>query len=309
VVPLLAELRAADTTVSGFIHRGATSQDIVDTALMLVASRARTVILRDLDRVLAALAGLAVAHRATVMAARTLGQHAVPVTFGAKAASWLLTVLDARSALRGARVPAQLGGAAGTLDGLGPAGLMDLFADEAGLERPAHPWHARRTPVAGLGAALAATAGALGKVATDVVLLAQNEVGEVAEPAAPGRGGSSAMAHKHNPVLSILIRSAALQVPAFAQVLQSSLISEHERAIGAWHAEWLPLRECLRLTGGAAETAAELLEGVEVFPGRMRANLDLTGHLPDPEKRLGAVPELIDRALEAYDTYRREEVR
>ncbi|MCW2882576.1 MAG: 3-carboxy-cis,cis-muconate cycloisomerase [Sphaerisporangium sp.] len=297
VVPLLAELRAADTTVSGFIHRGATSQDIVDTALMLMAARAREVILADLGRTLDALVRLAAEHRQTPMAGRTLGQHAVPVTFGVKAAGWLLLVLETRSALRDARLPAQLGGAAGTLEALGPAELMDVFADELGLARAVQPWHSRRTAVAGLGAALAATAGALGKIATDVVLLAQNEVGEVAEPAAPGRGGSSAMPHKRNPVLSILIRSAASQVPALAQILQSSLVSEHERAAGAWHAEWLPFRECLRLTGGAAETSAELCAGLEVFPERMRANLAVTGELSGG---LGASEDLVGRALEEY---------
>ncbi|GAA3826940.1 3-carboxy-cis,cis-muconate cycloisomerase [Sphaerisporangium flaviroseum] len=301
VVPLLAELRAANSDLSGYIHRGATSQDIVDTALMLMATRAREVILADLDRILAALARLADEHRRTPMAGRTLGQHAVPVTFGVKAAGWLLLVLDARSALRDVRPPAQLGGAAGTLEGLGPAELIDRFADELGLARPVLPWHARRTAVAGLGAALATTTGALGKIAADVVLLAQNEIGEVAEPVAPGRGGSSAMPHKRNPVLSILVRSAASQVPALAQILQSSLVSEHERAAGAWHAEWLPFRECLRLTGGAAETAAELCGGLEIFPERMRANLEATGELSGG---LGASVDLVDRALEAYRTSR-----
>ncbi|WP_405140796.1 3-carboxy-cis,cis-muconate cycloisomerase [Sphaerisporangium sp. NBC_01403] len=297
VVPMLAELRAADHSLSGFIHRGATSQDIVDSALMLMAARARAVIVADLGRTLDALAGLAAEHRDTPMAGRTLGQHAVPVTFGLKAAGWLLLVLDARSAVLGASLPAQLGGAAGTLEGLGPAGLMDVFADELGLARAVQPWHSRRTAVAGLGAALATTAGALGKIAGDVVLLAQNEVGEVAELAAPGRGGSSAMAHKRNPVLSILVRSAASQVPALAQILQSSLVSEHERATGAWHAEWMPFRECLRLTGGAAELAAELCAGLVISPGRMRANLAVTGELSGG---LGASGDLVDRALEAY---------
>ncbi|MDH2429102.1 3-carboxy-cis,cis-muconate cycloisomerase [Sphaerisporangium sp. TRM90804] len=297
VVPLLAELRGAAGELGPYIHLGATSQDIVDSALMVLAFKARTVILDSLGWTLDALAGLAEAHRHTPMAGRTLGQHAVPVAFGAKAGGWLLLVLDARDALAGVRLPAQLGGAAGTLEGLGPVELMDAFADELGLARPVQPWHTRRTAVAGLGAALATTAGALGKIAGDVVLMAQNEVGELAEPAAPGRGGSSAMPHKRNPVLSILVRSAALQVPVLAQILQASLLSEHERAAGAWHAEWMPLRECLRLTGGAAETAAELVAGVEVFPDRMRANLEVTGELSGG---LGASDDLVTRALEEY---------
>ncbi|MFC4586138.1 3-carboxy-cis,cis-muconate cycloisomerase [Sphaerisporangium corydalis] len=298
VVPLLAELRAAEGSLGGFLHHGATSQDIVDTALMLMAKRAREVILADLGRTLYALARLADGHRDTPMAGRTLGQHAVPITFGLKAAGWLTLVAEARAALREARLPAQLGGAAGTLEGLGPAELTDVFADELGLARATLPWHTRRTAVAGLGAALATTAGALGKIAGDVVLLAQNEVGEVAEPAAPGRGGSSAMPHKRNPVLSVLIGSAAAQVPALAQILQSSMVAEHERPTGAWHAEWMPLRECLRLTGGAAEIAAELCAGLRVFPERMRANLDATGDLTGG---LGASGDLVTRALEAYE--------
>lgn len=300
LVPLLAELREALPGHAAYVHKGATSQDIVDTALMLVATWARAIILGDLGRVAAALAALADTHRGTVMAGRTLGQQAVPVTLGGKAAGWLLGVLHARSALRDAPLPAQLGGAAGTLAGLGPAELIDAYADETGLARPVAPWHTDRTPVAALGAALAAVTGALGKIATDVVLLAQNEVGELAEPAAPGRGGSSAMAHKRNPVLSIMIRSAALQVPAYAQILHASLLSEQERAIGAWHAEWQPLRECLRLTGGAAETAAELLDGLEVSPERMRAGLDDLIGVLGRDPGTGNAAALVGRALDAY---------
>jgi 3-carboxy-cis,cis-muconate cycloisomerase len=296
VVPLLAELRAAGGDAAAHLHHGATSQDIVDTALMLMAARARDLIVADLTRVADALAGLAGAHRATPMPGRTLGRHAVPITFGVKAAGWLLAALDARAALRGATLPAQLGGAAGTLEGLGPPALIDAYAAELGLV-PGLPWHTRRTPVASLGAALAVTAGSLGKIAADVVLMAQDEVGELAEPAAPGRGGSSAMPHKRNPVLSVLIGSAAAQVPALAQILQASLVSVHERATGAWHAEWLPLRECLRLTGGAAQTSAELCAGLEVRPERMRANLEITGALTGG---LGASEELVARALEEY---------
>uniref|UniRef100_UPI001F5F54C1 lyase family protein n=1 Tax=Actinomadura roseirufa TaxID=2094049 RepID=UPI001F5F54C1 len=178
--------------------------------------------------------------------------------------------------------------------------LVAGFAAETGLAAPSLPWHTRRTPVADLAAALALTAGALGKIATDVWLLAQSEVGEVAEAAGPGRGGSSAMPHKRNPALATLVRSAALQVPAHAQVLLAAQAAPLERPAGEWHAEWQPLRECLRLTGGAAETAAELLSGLEVAPDRLRANLaallDVLGEDPGP----GAAPALVDRALDAY---------
>ncbi|MEU8246797.1 lyase family protein [Nonomuraea sp. NPDC048916] len=358
VVPLVSDLReavraAAETAGSPglpddparLVHLGATSQDIMDTAAMLVATRTVGAITADLDTAMRVLAGLAERHRDTVMAARTLGQQAVPTTFGLKAAGWLTGLLRARDRLRALRLPAQYGGAAGTLAALAehvsttsaaPGAVSreqaaeaalrvaGFFAEELGLAAPPAPWQAERSVVAELGAALAAVASALGKPATDIVWLAQTEVGEVAESS---RGGSSAMPHKRNPALSVLIRSASLQVPAYAQVLGT--VGEHERAAGAWQAEWLPLRECLRLTGGAAQTAVELLEGLRVFPDRMLANAGLTGGLlvserlavhhgrdaaeeilreggpldgepPDPSGYLGAAPELVDRILAAY---------
>ncbi|WP_250573182.1 lyase family protein [Nonomuraea sediminis] len=299
-----------DGLAAEFVHLGVTSQDIVDSAAMLVASRVVGVILEDLGTVMRTLAELADTHRATVMAARTLGQHAVPTTFGLKAAGWLAGLIRARDALTALRFPAQLGGAAGTLAamterGWDPLALSDLYAAELGLAAPAHPWHTERSVVSSLGAALAGTASALGKLATDVILLAQTEVGEVAEST---EGASSAMPHKRNPALSILIRSASLQVPAYAQVLYA--VGEHERSAGAWQASWLPLRDCLRLTGGATATAVELVAGLQIFPDKMRANAALTGpglvserlavHPDadqDPRGYLGAASELIDRIL------------
>ncbi|MFB4317045.1 3-carboxy-cis,cis-muconate cycloisomerase [Actinomadura sp. 21ATH] len=305
VVPLVADLRGLAAPFGEHVHKGATSQDIMDTAAMIVASRARRAALGHLDRVLAALAETAARHRDTPIAGRTLGRQALPTTFGAKAGGWLLGVLEARDRLAAVPLPVQLGGAAGTLASYGGRGLdlVAAYAAETGLAEPAAPWHTRRTPVADLGAALALAAGALGKFATDVVLLAQSEVDEVAEPAAPGRGGSSAMPHKRNPAMATVIRSAALQVPAYAQVLAASLAAPHERPAGEWHAEWQPFRECLRLAGGAAETAAELAEGLEPAPDRMRANLGgllevLAGHGGDPGP--GLAPELADRAVAAY---------
>ncbi|MEW2359305.1 3-carboxy-cis,cis-muconate cycloisomerase [Spirillospora sp. NPDC029432] len=310
VVPLVGDLRGLAGPFGEHVHKGATSQDIMDTAAMIVASRARRGALAHLDRVLAALAETAARHRDTPIAGRTLGRQALPTTFGAKAGGWLLGVLEARDRLAAVPLPVQLGGAAGTLASYGERGLelMGAYAAETGLAEPAAPWHTRRTPVADLGAALALTAGALGKFATDVVLLAQSEVDEVAEPAAPGRGGSSAMPHKRNPAMATVIRSAALQVPAYAQVLNASLAAPHERPAGEWHAEWQPFRECLRLAGGAAETAAELAEGLEAAPDRMRANLGgllavLAEHGGDPGP--GLAPELADRAVAAYRQSRR----
>ncbi|GCD33969.1 3-carboxy-cis,cis-muconate cycloisomerase [Streptomyces chrestomyceticus JCM 4735] len=298
VIPLVAALTTAvagrDAGAAAYVHRGATSQDILDTATMLVCSRALEAVLGDLDATAAALGRLAAEHRDTPMAGRTLTQHAVPVTFGLKAAGWRTLVLDARdrlTAVRGA-LPAQLGGAAGTLaafhafaeaDGPGPdsgAGtdlglrLLTAYAAETGLAEPALPWHTLRTPVADLAGALAHTAGALGKIAADVLALSRTETAELAEGSG---GGSSAMPHKSNPVRATLIAAAARQVPALAGVLYGSLAAEDERPAGAWHAEWQPLRDALRLVGGAARDAAELSAGLRVRPERMRANLAATG--------------------------------
>ncbi|WP_206503507.1 3-carboxy-cis,cis-muconate cycloisomerase [Streptomyces chrestomyceticus] len=298
VIPLVAALTTAvagrDAGAAAYVHRGATSQDILDTATMVVCSRALEAVLGDLDATAAALGRLAAEHRDTPMAGRTLTQHAVPVTFGLKAAGWRSLVLDARdrlAAVRGA-LPAQLGGAAGTLaafhafaeaDGPGPdsgAGtdlglrLLTAYAAETGLAEPALPWHTLRTPVADLAGALAHTAGALGKIAADVLALSRTETAELAEGSG---GGSSAMPHKSNPVRATLIAAAARQVPALAGVLYGSLAAEDERPAGAWHAEWQPLRDALRLVGGAARDAAELTAGLRVRPERMRANLAATG--------------------------------
>lgn len=319
VVGLVAALTRVvaehDPAAAEYVHRGSTSQDVFDTGMMLVSARALRLIRGDLSRVERALAALAAEHRDTPMAGRTLALHAVPTTFGLKAAGWRQGVLDADArlaALLDHGLPVSLGGAAGTLagyleyarvDGYGagivadppadgtasgatPAGgdpgeyldeLVTAFAEETGLARPVLPWHGLRTPVADLAAALALTAGVLGKIAIDVQSLARTEVAEVAEPGVVGRGASSAMPHKRNPVLSTLIRSAALQVPVLSAGLTQCLVAEDERSAGVWHAEWQLLRECLRLVGGAAHTAAELAEGLDVHPVRMRDNLDMTG--------------------------------
>ncbi|RAG85306.1 3-carboxy-cis,cis-muconate cycloisomerase [Streptacidiphilus pinicola] len=296
LVQALTEVVARqDEGAAQYVHRGSTSQDVFDTAAMLVARRALDLTLADLDRTAGALTALAARHRDTAMAGRTLALQAVPITFGLKAAGWRQLVLDAEDRLRAVRdhgLPVSLGGAAGTLAGYLEYARLDApdaertgfhsrllaaFAKETGLSVPRLPWHALRTPIADLAAALAFTAGALGKLAVDVLTLSRTEIGEVAEPAAPGRGASSAMPHKHNPVLATLVRSAALQVPALCTGLVQCLAAEDERSAGGWHAEWLLLRECLRLTGGAASTAARLAEGLRVDGPRMARNLELTG--------------------------------
>ena len=277
--PLVRALRKeVGAEAADVVHHGATSQDVVDTAAMLVSRRALDLVLAELDRAAAAVATLAETHRATPMAGRTLLQQAVPTTFGLKAAGWLVAILEAQDGLeriRSERLAVQLGGAAGTLSALGEKGpeVLRLFARELELGEPVVPWHADRTRIAELGRALSTTAGSLAKIGLDVILLAQTEVGEVRE--ATG-GASSTMPHKRNPVGSVRARACARLVNGHASVLTASLEQEHERAAGAWQAEWPALSGALAYTGGAAAAIAGVAEGLEVDAERMRRNLELT---------------------------------
>lgn len=326
VIPLVADLTAAVPAESApYVHRGATSQDIMDSAMMLIARHTLDLILTDLTRAETALARLATEHRDTVMPGRTLTQHAVPTTFGLKAAGWRALALDARDRLRTARatLPAQLGGAAGTLAAFGayagaspsvavPAaggpgeglvaashaggpgeGLVAAYARQLQLAEPVLPWHTLRTPVADLSAALAFTAGALGKLAVDVLTLTRTELAEVTEGAG---GGSSAMPHKANPVRSTLIAAAARRAPALAAALHASMAAEDERPAGAWHAEWEPLRDLLRTVGGASHHAVELTENLRVHPDAMREHLGLTHGLIVSERLTAELTPLLGRA-------------
>ncbi|WP_230196903.1 3-carboxy-cis,cis-muconate cycloisomerase [Streptomyces coriariae] len=285
-----AVVAAQDADAAAYVHRGSTSQDILDTASILVAGRTLALIRADLARTEEALAALAAKHRDTLMAGRTLALHAVPTTFGLKAAGWRHLVLDAAQkldALSARGLPVQLGGAAGTLAGYlqhAPAAapdayvreLTEAFAVELGLSAPLLPWHVLRTPVVDVATATAFVCGALGKIAVDVLSLTRTETGEVHEPAPGSRGASSAMPHKRNPVLATAIRSAALQSPQLAATVLACMPSEDERSAGAWHAEWEPLRALLRLAGGAAHQAVELVSRLSVDPERMRANTAIT---------------------------------
>jgi 3-carboxy-cis,cis-muconate cycloisomerase len=304
-VPGLARAlaRQVPQTAVSAVHRGATSQDIVDTAAMLLAKRAIDVMAADLARGADAAAGLAAAHRDSIMIGRTLLQQAVPVTFGLVAAGWLTSLDEARAGLDAVspRLAVQFGGAAGTLASLGEAGqrVTALLAAELGLAAPVLPWHTDRLRIIDLGTALARVAAVLGKIARDVTLLAQSEVGEVSEgggpaeapadqrgadqqapPASPRRGGSSAMPHKRNPVASIAILGCTRQVPGLLATLAAASEQELQRAAGAWHAEWEPLTALLRLTGSASSWAADLLPGLVVDTSRMAANLAATKGLP-----------------------------
>ncbi len=273
----------------------------MDTAMMLVAVRTLDPVLADLGRTERALAALAAEHRDTPMPGRTLTQHAVPTTFGLKAAGWRALILDARDRITRVRdaLPAQLGGAAGTLAafqayGAGDAAaLTQAYAREVGLAAPALPWHTLRTPVADLAGCLAFAAGALGKLAADVLTLSRTEIGELSEGSG---GGSSAMPHKANPVRSTLLAAAARRAPQLAATLYGCLAAEDERPAGAWHAEWEPLRDLLRLVGGAAGHAADLTEGLRVHPAAMRRNLDATHGLIVSERLSAALASALGRA-------------
>ncbi|MFJ2240485.1 3-carboxy-cis,cis-muconate cycloisomerase [Streptomyces sp. NPDC087859] len=302
VIPLVADLtKAVGGQYGPYVHRGATSQDIMDTATVLVAVRTLDLVRADLGRTEAALARLAAEHRDTPMPGRTLTQHAVPTTFGLKAAGWRSLVLDARDRITAVRnaLPAQLGGAAGTLAAFtaygaaDPTALPAAYARELGLQAPGLPWHTLRTPIADLAGCLAFTAGALGKVATDVLTLARTEIAEVSEGSG---GGSSAMPHKANPVRSTLIAAAARRAPQLAATLYGSLTAEDERPAGAWHAEWEPLRDLLRLVGGGARDAAELTEGLRVHAEVMREHLDLTHGLIVSERLSAELAPVLGRA-------------
>jgi 3-carboxy-cis,cis-muconate cycloisomerase len=307
VIPLVGDLRSAVTAIDAdaglWVHRGATSQDILDTALMLVASRARVGILRDASVAIAALAALADRHRATLMVSRTLTQHGVPTTFGVKAAGWLHGLVGSARELSRAELPVQWGGAGGTLASfavLGASGtgleLAQRIADSLGLAVPAVPWQNQRAPITRFGDSLAGLSDALGTIAENVLLLSRPEFAELAEPSVPGRGVSSAMPQKHNPVLSVLIASAARRVPSLAADLHRSSVTLDERPSGAWHAEWQAFRELLRLVGGASQLAAELMPGLIVDGTAMRARLDAAGPLLVSERLMLEFGPLIGRA-------------
>ena len=316
-VPGLARelARRVSGSAARAVHRGATSQDIMDTAAMLLAGRAIDGVAVSLAEAGAAAAGLTAAHRGTIMIGRTLLQQAVPVTFGLVAAGWLTGLDEARSglaAVRTTRLAVQFGGATGTLASLGEDGprVAAFFAEEVGLPLPVLPWHTDRLRIIDVGTGLARATAVLGKIARDVSLLAQSEIGEVREGPGPGqggpgvqggpggghppgsggipggrppgvtRGGSSTMPHKSNPVAAISVLGCTRQVPGLLSTLVASAEQEYQRAAGAWHAEWEPFTALLRLGLSAASWGSELLSGLVVDGQRMAANLAATEGLP-----------------------------
>jgi 3-carboxy-cis,cis-muconate cycloisomerase len=303
VIPLVNALRAAVARdAAPYVHHGATSQDVLDTAMMLIARRGLDLILTDLARAAAAAATLADRYRATLLAARTLLQQALPTTFGLKAAGWLVAIVEGRAELvrvAQSRLAVQFGGAAGTMAALSDRGLdvARELAAELTLAEPTLPWHTARARVVEVASALGVAAGVAGKVALDVVLMAQTEVGEVAEGTAAGRGGSSALPQKRNPVDAIEVLAGVRGINGPIAVLQAAMVQEHERAAGAWQAEWPALAETLRLAGGAVSRLASLLAGLQVDPERMRRNLDLSGGRIMAEHVVMLLGERIDRVM------------
>jgi 3-carboxy-cis,cis-muconate cycloisomerase len=262
-------------------HKGATTQDIMDTALVLQMRAALALITADLDTILGGLAGLAATHRTTPCVGRTYGQHAAPLTFGFKVAVWLAGIAEVAERLPGLEsrlLVASLGGPVGTLAGLGKHGpaVADGFAQALGLGAAPIAWHTRRAGMAEAGAWLATLMGALAKMATDIANLASTEVAEVAEPWVPGRGGSSAMPHKRNPVSCTVILAAASAAKGHVTTLLDAMASAHERPPGLWHAEWHALPTLFGLASGTLHEAASLAQGLVVDAARMRANLDQT---------------------------------
>jgi adenylosuccinate lyase len=262
------------------VHVGATSQDVLDTALMLLARDAVAAIDADLTAAAGAAARLAAAHRDDVVMGRTLMQQALPTTFGLKAAGWLAGLDGVRLRLAEvvASLPVQYGGAAGTLAASAGSGVAvrTALAEELDLVDTVVPWHTVRLPIADLAGALGAAAGVLATVAVDVVLLAQTEVGEVSE-GGDSRGGSSAMPHKRNPVAAISARACARRAPGLVATLFAAMEQEHERAAGAWHSEWPALTDLLTTVGSAASWLAESLAGLRPDTVRMAATVAAAG--------------------------------
>ena len=275
------QIAATDAEAERYVHLGATSQDVMDTGLVLQLRQALDLIESDLAQLADSLAAQAQRHAATPMAGRTWLQHATPVTLGMKIAGWLGAVTRSRQRLRELKprlLVLQFGGASGTLAALGEQALpiAQALAEELQLTLPEQPWHTQRDRVVEFGAVLGLIAGSLGKLGRDISLLMQTEAAEVFEPSAPGKGGSSTMPHKRNPVGAAVLIGAATRVPGLVSTLFSAMPQEHERSLGLWHAEWETLPEICCLVSGSLQQARLLADGLEVDAARMARNLDLT---------------------------------
>ncbi|MEO0317301.1 MAG: hypothetical protein RL404_978 [Pseudomonadota bacterium] len=281
VKQLTAEVAAIDADAARYVHWGATSQDVIDTGLVLQLREAIALISVELAELADALAALVHRHRDTAMIGRTWMQHALPITFGLKAAGWLDAVMRQQERVHELRARIgvlQFGGAAGTLASLGNRGLpvADALAHALELKLPHLPWHAHRDRIAECATVFGLLTGTLGKIARDLSLQMQTEVAELSEPTAPGRGGSSTMPHKRNPVACAAVLAAAARVPGLVATMLAAMDNEHERALGGWQAEWDTLPEIASLCGSALTQMRDVIEGLQVDAQRMRTNVDLT---------------------------------
>ncbi len=315
-IPLVKALRKRvqqeDADAASSVHLGATSQDLADTALVLLLKKVAEIFDADLTRLENALQALVAKHKKTVMLGRTLLQSAPPLTLGLKAAGWLGSVRRGRARLKNAMSEAlvlQLGGASGTLAALGSRGVEvgESVARQLNLVYPDAPWHTHRDRLAAVICACSILTGSLGKMARDISLLMQREVAEVAEPGDSGRGGSSTMPQKRNPIASAITLAAASRVPGLTAAFLSQMVQEHERGIGGWQAEWPTVASVIQATGVALVSMAETAEGLTVDAARMKGNLNVTQGTGFAEKaalllspKIGreAAHELIERATD-----------
>jgi 3-carboxy-cis,cis-muconate cycloisomerase len=284
VKALTSNVAQQNADAARYVHWGATSQDVIDTATMLTLRAAIEILLGDIDRAVAGFAKLARQHRDTAVVARTWLQHALPMPFGLKLAEYAAALHRSRKRLQRLRTEAlalQFGGAAGTLAALGDKGLAvaERLAQELRLPLPDAPWHTHRDRIAEAASVFAIIAGTCGKIARDVSLMMQTDVGEAFEPSGEGRGGSSTMPHKRNPVAAASALGAATMAPNLAATILAAQVQDHERSAGPWHAEWPTLPTLLLVTSGALAAIVDIAEGLEVDAARMRANLDATGGL------------------------------
>ncbi|MCX5539578.1 3-carboxy-cis,cis-muconate cycloisomerase [Paraburkholderia sp. CNPSo 3076] len=304
VKQLTARVKTADPEAAKYVHWGATSQDIIDTATVLQLRDALALIERGIDALCATLADLARTHRATPAVGRTWLQQALPITLGMKFAQWLDAMLRHRervAVLRERALVLQFGGAAGTLASLRDAApaVSAALAQELGLAPPALPWHTQRDRIAEAASFFGMLIGTLGKIARDISLQMQTEIGELGEPAAAGKGGSSTMPHKRNPVGCAAVLTAAARAPGLVATVFAGMVQEHERALGGWQAEWDALPDLARLAGGALAQIEQITAGLEVRPERLASNLDITHGLILGEAVMLALGDQIGR-LDAH---------
>jgi 3-carboxy-cis,cis-muconate cycloisomerase len=305
-IPLVKQLTASvkkiDPEAAKYVHLGATSQDVIDTAMVLQLKSALHIVQKDLQQLIFQLRALAIAHRHTIMAGRSFMQHARPITFGFKVATWLDGILRANARMEHLvqnNLVLQFGGAVGTLAGFDNKALSiaESLAQKLDLTLPPISWHTQRDRMVELASAMGILVGNLGKIAKDISLLMQTEIGEVFEPAGVGKGGSSTMPHKRNPVGCVAILAAAQRAPGLVSTLMQAMPQDHERATGLWHAEWLPLAELCKITAGALQQAIFLTDGLEVDAERMRQNLELTKGLIFAENVSLALAEKVGKAV------------